>query len=84
MPEPLVQEVLDFVLFLRQREAQAEWQNLMNAQTRSLDDWDNNEDEGVERCPIRLKSFYCHFSSLKYTSLNPHSCQRTGRLFSPS
>ena len=45
MPEPLVQEILDFALFLRQREAQAEWQNLMNAQTRSLADWDNEEDE---------------------------------------
>ncbi len=45
MPEPLVQEILDFALFLRQREAQAEWQNLMNAQTPSLDDWDNDEDE---------------------------------------
>ncbi|PKM36033.1 MAG: hypothetical protein CVV06_13135 [Gammaproteobacteria bacterium HGW-Gammaproteobacteria-10] len=45
MPEPLVQEILDFALFLRQREAQAEWQNLMNAQTRSLTDWDNEEDE---------------------------------------
>ncbi|MBU2571045.1 DUF2281 domain-containing protein [Methylotuvimicrobium sp. KM2] len=45
MPEPLVQEILDFALFLRQREAQAEWQNLMSAQTRSLADWDNEEDE---------------------------------------
>ncbi|MGD7036732.1 DUF2281 domain-containing protein [Methylotuvimicrobium buryatense] len=45
MPEPLVQEILDFALFLRQREAQVEWQNLMNAQTRSLDDWNNDEDE---------------------------------------
>ncbi|CCE24039.1 DUF2281 domain-containing protein [Methylotuvimicrobium alcaliphilum] len=45
MPEPLVQEILDFALFLRQRETQAEWQNLMNAQTHSLDDWDNDEDE---------------------------------------
>ncbi|MBE0437764.1 MAG: DUF2281 domain-containing protein [Methylomicrobium sp.] len=45
MPEPLVQEILDFALFLRQREAQVEWQNMMNAQTRSLDDWNNDEDE---------------------------------------
>ena len=41
----MVQEVLDFALFLRQREEQAEWQNIMNAQTCSLADWDNIEDE---------------------------------------
>jgi len=36
------QEVLDFALFLQQRK---EWQNLMLAQTKSLNDWDNDEDE---------------------------------------
>ena len=25
LPEPIVQEILDFALFLRQREEQAEW-----------------------------------------------------------
>ncbi|MBU0501424.1 MAG: DUF2281 domain-containing protein [Gammaproteobacteria bacterium] len=45
MPEALVQEVLDFVLFLRQREESQEWRNLMLAQADSLADWDNAEDE---------------------------------------
>lgn len=41
----MVQEVLDFALFLRQREERAKWQNLMLAQTSSLADCDNAEDE---------------------------------------
>lgn len=45
LPEPLLLEILDFALFLRQREEKAEWQNLMTAQTCSLADWDNVEDE---------------------------------------
>lgn len=45
LPEATVQEVLDFAIFLRQREEKTEWQNLMDAQTSSLTDWDNNEDE---------------------------------------
>jgi len=45
LPEAMVQEVLDFALFLRQREEKAEWQNLMFAQNSSLADWDNDEDE---------------------------------------
>ncbi|NOT85529.1 MAG: DUF2281 domain-containing protein [Methylococcaceae bacterium] len=45
LPEPMVQEVLDFALFLRQREQWSEWQNLMLAQASSLADWDNVEDE---------------------------------------
>ncbi len=45
LPEPIVQEVLDFALFLRQREDSSEWQNLMVAQTSSFKDWDNVEDE---------------------------------------
>lgn len=45
LPEAKVQEVLDFALFLRQREEAREWQNLMLAQTESLNDWDNAEDE---------------------------------------
>ena len=47
LPEAMVQEVLDFALFLRQREEKAEWQNLMLAQTRALADWDNNEEDEV-------------------------------------
>jgi hypothetical protein len=50
-PEPMVQEILDFALFLRQREEQAEWQNVMNAQTCSLADWDNVEDEVWNNVP---------------------------------
>ena len=51
LPEPVVQEILDFALFLRQREEQAEWQNVMNAQTYSLADWDNVEDEVWNNVP---------------------------------
>ena len=51
LPEPLVQEILDFALFLRQREENAEWQNLMLAQTCSFADWDNTEDEVWNNLP---------------------------------
>ena len=51
LPEPIVQEILDFALFLRQREEQAEWQNLKDAQTCSLKDWDNCEDEVWNNVP---------------------------------
>jgi hypothetical protein len=43
--ESIAQEVLDFALFLRQREENSEWQNLMMAQSSALVDWDNDEDE---------------------------------------
>jgi hypothetical protein len=45
LPENIVQEVLDFALFLRQREEKSEWQNLMLAQASAFIDWDNDEDE---------------------------------------
>jgi|GEM_PF-272040 len=45
LPESMVQEVLDFALFLRQREASQEWRDLMLAQAESLAAWDNAEDE---------------------------------------
>ena len=45
LPESIAQEVLDFALFLRQREEHSEWQNLMMAQSSALMDWDNDEDE---------------------------------------
>jgi hypothetical protein len=51
LPEPIVQEILDFALFLRQREEQAEWQNFMIAQTCSLTNWDNVEDEVWNNVP---------------------------------
>ena len=42
----MVQEVLDFALFLRQREENAEWQNIKEAQASSLADWDNTRPDG--------------------------------------
>lgn len=46
LPEPLAQEALDFVLFLRERQERREWRNLMHAQSASLAAvWDNDEDE---------------------------------------
>jgi hypothetical protein len=33
LPEPMLQEILDFALFLRQREEQAEWYRLVRLQT---------------------------------------------------
>jgi hypothetical protein len=51
LPEPIQQETLDFARFLRQREVKAEWQNLMNAQTCSVDDWHNAEDEVWDNLP---------------------------------
>lgn len=45
LPEPIVQEILNFALFLQQREDAADWQNLVSAQAASLADWDNSEDE---------------------------------------
>ncbi len=51
LPDPIVQEILDFALFLRQREESFEWQNLMLAQTSSFTDWDNIEDEVWDNVP---------------------------------
>jgi len=51
LPEHMVQEILDFALFLRQREEQAEWQNFKDAQACSLADWDNVEDEVCNNVP---------------------------------
>ena len=46
LPQPLVQEALDFVLFLRARQERAEWRDLMNAQSVALVTvWDNDADE---------------------------------------
>jgi nitrous oxide reductase accessory protein NosL len=53
MPESMAQEVLDFVLFLRQREESREWRDLMLAQAHSLTDWDNAEDEVWNDVPAR-------------------------------
>jgi len=51
LPDPMLQEIFDFALFLRQREEQAEWQNIMNAQACSFADWDNVEDEVWDNVP---------------------------------
>jgi hypothetical protein len=51
LPQARVQEVLDFALFLQQREASQEWQNLMLAQVESFNDWDNPEDEVWNNVP---------------------------------
>lgn len=46
LSDPLAQEALDFVLFLRERQERREWRNLMDAQSAALGDvWDNPEDE---------------------------------------
>ena len=45
LPEPLAREVLDFIVFLRERGEGREWRDLMNAQAGSLASvWDNPED----------------------------------------
>jgi hypothetical protein len=46
LPERLVREALDFVLFLRARHERGAWRDLMEAQGSALaDTWDNEEDE---------------------------------------
>ena len=46
LPDPLAREVLDFVGFLRERQARGEWRDLMSAQTKGLAaTWDNAEDK---------------------------------------
>jgi hypothetical protein len=46
LPEPLAREVLDFVIFLRDRREHGEWRDLMAAQSSSLAPvWDNAEDD---------------------------------------
>ena len=46
LPQPLAQEALDFVLFLRTRQERGEWRDLMDAQSETLAAvWDNAEDE---------------------------------------
>ena len=46
LPDPLVREALDFVLFLRQRQERAEIRDLMDAQSAAPNStWDNEDDE---------------------------------------
>jgi hypothetical protein len=46
LPEPLAREVLDFVVFLRERGDRREWRDLMDSQAASLAPvWDNPDDK---------------------------------------
>ena len=46
LPDFKVQEVLDFIRFLKTRNENHEWHNMMEAQQESLSDvWDNDEDQ---------------------------------------
>ena len=46
LPDPLARQVLDFVVFLRERQDRDEWRDLMQAQAGSLAAvWDNAEDK---------------------------------------
>jgi hypothetical protein len=46
LPEPLARQVLDFVGYLRERQDNADWRDLMSAQAASLAPvWDNAEDK---------------------------------------
>jgi mRNA-degrading endonuclease toxin of MazEF toxin-antitoxin module len=57
LPEPLAQEALDFVRFLRERNERGEWRNLMDSQSAALADvWDNpvpfSDLSSTKRCPV--------------------------------
>ncbi len=46
MPEGQVKEVLDFIGYLKTRQEQTQWSDLMRAQEKSLAQvWDNPDDE---------------------------------------
>ena len=45
LPDEAAREVLDFAQFLLLRESAREDRDLISAQQRSLDDWDNAEDD---------------------------------------
>jgi hypothetical protein len=45
LPDEAAREVLDFAQFLLRRESAREDRDLISAQQRSLDDWDNAEDD---------------------------------------
>lgn len=46
LPSDKTQEVLDFILFIKSRPENKQWQNLMAAQQQPLSHvWDNVEDE---------------------------------------
>ena len=46
LPDFKAQEVLDFIVFLKTRNENNEWQDMKNAQEQSLSNiWDNEEDK---------------------------------------
>jgi hypothetical protein len=46
LPEGQMKEVLDFIGYLKSRQEQTQWDNLMQAQEKSLAKvWDNSDDE---------------------------------------
>ena len=46
LPENKIQEVLDFLLFIKNRNEHYQWQDLLAAQEKSLYPvWDNTDDE---------------------------------------
>ncbi len=46
LPDQLAREVLDFVVYLRDRRERTDWRDLMDAQAASLAPvWDNAEDK---------------------------------------
>ena len=54
LSEIKTQEVLDFILFLREKSEDAEEKNLSLAQENSMKTvWDNSEDEVWNDCPAR-------------------------------
>ena len=50
LSQPLAREVLDFVVFLRDRERRLAWRDLMDAQAKSLASvWENADDQIWDR-----------------------------------
>ncbi|MDP1634773.1 MAG: hypothetical protein Q8L69_08830 [Gallionellaceae bacterium] len=46
LPEVQVKEVLDFIAYLKSRQEQVQWNDLIQAQEKSLTSvWDNTDDE---------------------------------------
>ncbi|UQB41887.1 hypothetical protein JX580_09470 [Thiomicrospira microaerophila] len=50
-PDDMAKEVLDFALYLNQREDTQEWRNLQAAQMNSFTDWNNEDDEVWNHVP---------------------------------
>ncbi|WFE69181.1 hypothetical protein P8S54_02455 [Thiomicrospira sp. R3] len=50
-PDDMAKEVLDFALYLNQRDETQSWRDLQAAQISSLEDWNNEEDEVWNHVP---------------------------------